>query len=331
MTNSSRTQNRRAALKLGLIASTGLGLLPTGIASAAPQPERQEAPGLKLIENTREIINVRSFGAVGNGAVDDTGPIQRAIDRAAVAGGGAVYLPEGAYKLRQGLVVRAPNTTVIGSGKGSVLQVAPGTVGITVLGDESRIIDLHMRGAGGESRAPGRDARVAATAITPPDPNPYPANEYWVDKWFHDGTIGVEGVSAKHLVIRGCYFERFSQACIKLTSGNDHYVDQCGFAGGTGAYGIWVVNADAALVSSSSFAGLFQCVRFDPVGYRYNMHSFVGCEFDSSTWGAIFEDAGQPYGVVFHGCRFKGNSQQGLYSKKCQGMRIIGCTFLSNR
>ncbi|RAV00187.1 glycosyl hydrolase family 28-related protein [Paenibacillus sp. YN15] len=42
-------------------------------------------------------FNVRSFGATGDGVTDDTYGIQAALDAADAAGGGIVYLPEGAY------------------------------------------------------------------------------------------------------------------------------------------------------------------------------------------------------------------------------------------
>lgn len=42
-------------------------------------------------------LNVRDYGAVGNGVTDDTAAIQDAIDAAAAAGGGTVFFPAGMY------------------------------------------------------------------------------------------------------------------------------------------------------------------------------------------------------------------------------------------
>lgn len=42
-------------------------------------------------------INVKAFGAVGNGSTDDTGAIQAAINAAGAAGGGVVFFPDGEY------------------------------------------------------------------------------------------------------------------------------------------------------------------------------------------------------------------------------------------
>jgi hypothetical protein len=42
-------------------------------------------------------LNVRSFGAAGDGKTDDTAAFQKALDEAAKAGGGVVYAPRGNY------------------------------------------------------------------------------------------------------------------------------------------------------------------------------------------------------------------------------------------
>ena len=43
--------------------------------------------------------DVRDFGAVGDGAADDTAAVQAAVDRVSADGGGYVYLPPGTYRL----------------------------------------------------------------------------------------------------------------------------------------------------------------------------------------------------------------------------------------
>ncbi len=45
----------------------------------------------------RREYNVRDFGAIGDGATIDTPAINRAIEAAAAAGGGAIVFPAGQY------------------------------------------------------------------------------------------------------------------------------------------------------------------------------------------------------------------------------------------
>jgi polygalacturonase len=46
---------------------------------------------------TRLTLNVRGFGATGDGASKDTAAIQKAVDRCGVLGGGEVLFPSGTY------------------------------------------------------------------------------------------------------------------------------------------------------------------------------------------------------------------------------------------
>ena len=53
-------------------------------------------------------LNVRDYGAVGNGQTDDRAAIQAAIDAAAAgAGGGVVQFPAGTYLVREILVLKS--------------------------------------------------------------------------------------------------------------------------------------------------------------------------------------------------------------------------------
>ncbi|MCK5604454.1 hypothetical protein KAR91_21365 [Candidatus Pacearchaeota archaeon] len=61
----------------------------------------------------RDIVSVKDFGAVGDGATDDTTAIQLALDAAT---GGLVYLPAGDYKISATLNISAAGATVIGDG-----------------------------------------------------------------------------------------------------------------------------------------------------------------------------------------------------------------------
>ena len=88
-----------------LLAATGTILaVPGAIARAAASPAPAPAP------TTDGVLDVRHYGAVGNGQSIDSPAINRAIDEAASRGGGTVRLPGGTYlcfsiRLRSGVTL----------------------------------------------------------------------------------------------------------------------------------------------------------------------------------------------------------------------------------
>src|SRR6267378_3275413 len=58
----------------------------------------------------RLALNVRDFGATGNGLTKDTTAIQKALDRCGVLGGGEVLFPAGTYL--SGAIALRSNTTL---------------------------------------------------------------------------------------------------------------------------------------------------------------------------------------------------------------------------
>lgn len=61
-----------------------------------------------------QYFNVQTYGAKGNGTVDDTLAIEKAINAAVGAKGGVVYFPAGMYRMTKGLVV-PHGVTIIGN------------------------------------------------------------------------------------------------------------------------------------------------------------------------------------------------------------------------
>jgi hypothetical protein len=67
------------------------------------------------LENMKR-INVKDYGAKGDGVTDDTAAIQAAIDAANTAGGGIVYFPTGRYAVRSTIHVK-PRVLLLGNFK----------------------------------------------------------------------------------------------------------------------------------------------------------------------------------------------------------------------
>lgn len=77
-------------------------------------------------------INVKSYGAVGDGSTDDTAAIQAALD-AVPSSGATVTLPAGTYVVSATLVIDKDNTTLCGVGAASTIRVPSGALGINVI------------------------------------------------------------------------------------------------------------------------------------------------------------------------------------------------------
>src|SRR5262245_10469294 len=70
-------------------------------------------------------LNVRDFGAVGNGIADDAPAFHAALNAAIAAFGGVVYFPPGTYRMASSIVANAPalaQPTIIIRGTGGSSQ-----------------------------------------------------------------------------------------------------------------------------------------------------------------------------------------------------------------
>ncbi len=97
--------------------------IPSGVRTATV-PARDTAFLKPAVRVPARVLDAKTdFGAVGNGATDDTEALQRAIDRAREQGGGTlVYLPTGIYRITRPLVISGRDYAVGGSGWQTVLD-----------------------------------------------------------------------------------------------------------------------------------------------------------------------------------------------------------------
>jgi len=91
-------------------------------------------------------INVRWFGATGNGTSDDTSAINAAIS--ACPSGGEIYFPAGTYRITSTLTITANDITLLGAKFKSTINAVSCTA-VTFSGARSpKVIGLHFAGGG---------------------------------------------------------------------------------------------------------------------------------------------------------------------------------------
>jgi hypothetical protein len=90
-----------------------------------------------------DIINVKDFGAKGDGVTDDTAAIQAAINTSNLAGGGLVIIPDGNYSFSQ--ITPKSNVTLDGTGTLLQTQVSTSQAGISKAAGAGSLLNFHIR------------------------------------------------------------------------------------------------------------------------------------------------------------------------------------------
>jgi len=89
--------------------------------NSAPVTATGSTTARTLAARAADVVNVRDFGAVGDGVADDTAAIQAAIDFVAADGGGSLMFGSQTYKISAPLVIGG-KVNLVGSGAGRVFQ-----------------------------------------------------------------------------------------------------------------------------------------------------------------------------------------------------------------
>jgi hypothetical protein len=133
-----------------------------------------------LANRFADVVNVKDFGAVGNGVANDTAAIQAAIDFAYNNNGGVVYIPKGTY-LTKSTILAKDNVTLVGDGAESEIKSASDSVYWT---NNTGIYDQVFNAyiiilIASVSNFSVRNIKFDSSAVTPSSPMPPGGGQNW--------------------------------------------------------------------------------------------------------------------------------------------------------
>jgi hypothetical protein len=105
----------------GVAAPIGTLYLRTGTGQIWQKTGAADTAWTKLVQSYAW-LSVRDYGAVGDGATDDTAAFQSAWNDCATQGGGVVFVPSGTYAITQLLLNAQSNVQVRGAGRSSIIK-----------------------------------------------------------------------------------------------------------------------------------------------------------------------------------------------------------------
>lgn len=233
-------------------------------------------------------INVKSKGATGSGAIDDTAAVQSAITAAQAQGGGVVYFPEGQYLCTPGVSTPAlsvpSNVRLVGAGR---------KASILVKGGNGVLISMS---------GPSTDV-TGATHVR------YSTIEH----------VGINGNSKTGLVLQLYYADNLLFRDVYITSNNDLVVDTTEFW--DSRFDNLTIESCTGSVNSTTQPNVWLRNSAASSGFGYSGDSvnqiyLTGCRFENFGTGALWITQGvagtnNPNGIYIVNCKMEADFFQG--------------------
>jgi hypothetical protein len=231
-----------------------------------------------LANRFADVVNVKDFGAVGDGVTDDTVAIQAAINSINLLNGGCVYFPNGNYKITSTITILGANIQLHGASPsteyGSIVNNYASTR--IVWGNTVNDSSIYMFSIGDITQGSAVTRRVSFKDIAI-DGQDYVSGI--MSTWSPEMII--EGVSFNQLHLahycysslgygrnysntwRDCYFHDFKECAIKIDEdGHRTNILQCSFSSSTS------VPPNIIRIGDVGFSTLIniQGCNFEPLG-----------------------------------------------------------------
>lgn len=297
-------------------------------------------------------VNVREFGAKGDGATDDTLAIQGAINYVA-GNGGQVFIPSGTYMISTPLQINTNGVALVGAARGSsdsnlgtIIRAFPGYTGSALIhvsqgGTPSQPLNgitiSHMLIHGG--------GKTNGTAVDGIYFQAYNSLIFDVETALCSGHgVHVKGLSGWHT------YNTKATHCISHDNAGDGFhwsatgstdsTEAFCHAFANGGHGSYVGQSGHVIDACHHYGNTGHGVMLDGVA---NGAQLVGSEFEYNKMAGVYlNDNGTnaPWGVMITGCNFYGNSAgaantydnltmgEGATANAVQAT-IVGCQFLS--
>lgn len=273
-------------------------------------------------------INVKDFGAQGNGVNNDTAAIQSAIASLAAKGGGTVFFPEGTYNV----------TTINLNVRGVKLQ-GSGWTGTRIQGTSpvSKIINVTTDFCGVEGM------QIEFNGVTPENMNAIgvysKGNELCVrDVKIQNIAIGVYLDNAVIAYLENFYIQKFSQAAIYM----DHWIDvyctnfiiEATEGAQHGKIACWYVKngCDAILASNGDILSGRHALKCEGASSGMQYSAFTNICFDSAYEACVALENSKMN--KFTNCWFSGGRENvpspGMIIGTSQDTRFVNCDFSNN-
>ena len=325
--------SRRNLLKMGGAGSAAAGAGALLLASS---------PDVRAQSTSDTYVNVKDFGAAGDGSANDTVAIQQAIAAASGSGGsefdrnqrgGVVFLPAGTYRVDQIRLNR--NITLMGEGPGTIVDQADGnnTAVIAPSGATEYpvlISDLRIRGArnpGGDGRSARGillDTQAAYGGFTVPD-GQHIVNRVWIERT-HAENIFIAH-NCRGTLIADCWLRGSEIAAGLVIDGSDSTISNT-ISRGHASDGFRVTSGNTRMQNCKAFfcrgngflvtssrANLSVCEAQDNWGNGFHIQSndglYTSCLADSNQFAGFNVDprGGTLGGIVMTGFLTLGKQQ----------------------
>ena len=319
---------------VGVLGNTG-GVVVSIIAGKSVAIDNTD-PARPIITSIKPLgVNVKDYGAIGDGVADDTTAITNAL-AAVYTLGGIVYMPSGVYKITS--TINVPNQVIIqGSTRdSSVINIAHPTAD-----------GLHLaNGSGVEAiKFISTIARTGGTNVTLLGNTSY-VNNCNFSNYFVAVTAGIAGTACINPRITN---SGFGSPAIGPGSGGIVLVYTAGavidnlqmLGPGTGTqpdFGLKVMQGDALNAVNCNITRHGRALYITPAtGLVVTAHTFANCFFDSANGSAsaVISPSGSGiYHTKFTNCWFGIAAQQGCVidgtTYAVDGTSFSGCEFTTN-